>query len=103
MMQLKFHGLTNKAILGVGFGTNIFNFEQILKGSLGSQRCAAYANVSVREWPSRQHFARLPQIHRQNFPSNGGVNGVKSRLAANLHEIVSNQRYCGTIFAGFEN
>ena len=63
--------------------------EQIWKGSLGSHRCAAYANASVRQWPSRQHFARLHQIPLNNSPSNGGVNGVKRRLAANLHEIVS--------------
>ena len=28
-------------------------------------RCAAYANASVRQWPSRQHFPRLHQIPPQ--------------------------------------
>ena len=44
----------------------------------------------MRQWPSRQHFAVEHQFPPQNFPSNGGVNGLKRRLlAANLHEIVS--------------
>ena len=59
------------------------NYERVPWGR------AAYANACVRQWPSRQHFARLHQIPPQNCRSNGRVNGLKRRLAANLHEIVS--------------
>ena len=56
-----------------------------MKGFLGDMRCLCKCFCAPMA------FATTFSSFASNSPSNGGINGVKRHLAANLHEIVSNQ------------